>query len=66
MNANFQFLAFWLVHAPTPTIIWINDGYLGRAEIPKTTCCTFQLTVEEARATPDVLTNMYSFIIIYS
>ena len=51
------------VHAPAPATLRITDGRQGRADAPVAKSRAFQMTAEEARATPDVVTGMYiSFI----
>ena len=45
--------------APAPTTLRIKDSRQGKAEAPIVRSRTFQLTVEEARPTPDVVKGMY-------
>lgn len=45
--------------APAPAMLRITDGRYGMVEAPVVRSRTFQLTVEEARATPYVVTGMY-------
>lgn len=63
MNARSPFHAARTVQTLNPTPLRITDGLLGRIEFPKLTGRVFQLTVE-VRVTPDVITGMYSFIIM--
>ena len=53
-----QLTAAALVKAPAPTALWIMDGRQGKAEAPVVRSRAFQLTTEEARAAPDVVTGM--------
>ena len=53
------------VSAPAPATLRITDGRQGRVETPVAKSRAFQLTAEEARATPDVVTGMY-FSLIYA
>lgn len=62
MKANCLFLAARLVQAPTHTNLHIRDGRQGKAKSPKASGRAFQLTIEEAKATPDVVTGMCLFI----
>lgn len=54
------------MQALAPTTLRITDGRQGRAEARKARDRSFQLTAEEARAMPDVVTSMISFIIMSS
>ncbi|XP_042758243.1 uncharacterized protein LOC122198135 [Lactuca sativa] len=45
------------VSAPAPATLRITDGSLGQADASVMKSMAFQLTVEEARATPDVATG---------
>ena len=46
------------VKAPAPATLRITDGRQGKAEAPVVRSRAFQLTTEEARAAPDVVTGM--------
>ena len=48
--------------APVPTTLRIADGRQGGVETPVAKSRAFQMTTEEARATPDVVTGMYFFL----
>ena len=48
------------VKAPAPATLRITDGRQGKAEAPVVRSRAFQLTAEEARAAPDVVTGMIS------
>lgn len=54
------------MQAPAPTNHRITDDHQGRVEAPKAREQAFQLTIEEARAVPNVVTGLYSFIILSS
>ena len=43
---------------PTPTTLRIIDGRQGKAEARVVKSRAFQMTIDEARATPDVVTGM--------
>ena len=47
------------VAAPAPATLRITDGRHGQGEAPMAKSRAFQMTAEEARATPDVVTGMY-------
>ena len=47
------------VAAPAPATLRITDGRQGRADAPVAKSRVFQRTAEEARATPDVVMDMY-------
>ena len=49
--------------APTPATLRITDGRQGRTEAPMEKSRVFHLTVEEARAAPDVVMSMYLLLI---
>lgn len=57
-------LADRLVQEPTSTTLQITDGHRGKVEAPKSRVRAFQLTVDKARVALDVVTGMYSFIIL--
>ena len=46
------------VKAPAPATLRITDGRQGKAEAPVVRSQAFQLTTEEARVEPDVVTGM--------
>ena len=46
------------VEAPVPATMRITDGRPVKAETPAVKIRAFQLTMEEARAAPDVVTSM--------
>ena len=46
------------VKAPAPSTLQITDGRQGKAEALVVRSRAFQLTTEEARAAPDVVTGM--------
>ena len=48
------------VKAPAPATLRITDGRQGKAEAPVVRIRVFELTTEEARAAPDVVTGMIS------
>ncbi|XP_052624820.1 uncharacterized protein LOC128132335 [Lactuca sativa] len=48
------------VVAPAPATLRITDGRQGRAEAPVAKSRVFQMTTEEVRATPDVVTGSFS------
>ncbi|XP_052620076.1 uncharacterized protein LOC128126364 [Lactuca sativa] len=48
------------VKAPAPATLQITDGRQGKAEAPVVRSRAFQLTAEEARAAPDVVTGTSS------
>lgn len=45
--------------APAPTTLRIIDGCQGQSEAPAAKNRAFQMIAEEARATPDVVMDMY-------
>ena len=49
--------------APTPATMRVTDGQKAKVEAPVVRSRTFQLTAEEARAAPDVVTGMVSSLI---
>ena len=49
--------------APSPTNLRITDARQGRVEAPTVRKKAFQLTVEEAQATPNMVTGMYLLLI---
>ena len=63
-NANCSsFLAARLVVTPAPATLRITDGRQGKADAPVIRIMDFQLTAEEARIAPDVVTSMYLLLI---
>lgn len=52
------------VRAPTPATLRITDGRHGKKNALVVNNRAFLLTIEEARATPDVVTGMYSYLFI--
>ena len=53
------------VKAPAPATLRITDGRQAKAEAPVVRRRAFQLTTEEARAAPDVVTGMTSYLCYY-
>ena len=53
-----------LVQALATSILRTTDRRHGRVEPPRARVRAFQLTTEEARAAPDVVTGMFLFIIM--
>ena len=53
------------VKAPAPATLRITDGRQGKAEAPVVRSQAFQLTTEEARVAPDVVTGMVLFPLFY-
>ena len=53
------------VKALAPATLRITDGRQGKAEAPVVRSRAFQLTTEEARAAPDVVTGMTSYLCYY-
>ena len=51
--------------APTPATLRITDGRLGKAEASRAHGRAFQLTVEQVRASPDVVAGMYLLFNFY-
>ena len=51
------------VLAPAPATLRITDGHQGRVETSVAKSRASQLTVEEARATPNVVTDMHFSLI---
>ena len=47
------------VKEPAPVTLHITDGRQGKADAPMVRSRAFQLSVEEARATPDVVTGLF-------
>ena len=64
VKVNYPLLAVIPVQAPSPTTLRITDGRQGRAEPPRARGTAFQLTIEEPRVELDVVTSMFSFIIL--
>lgn len=64
-KADCQQLSGGVARAPTPTTLRITDGREGKTEALMVKIRAFQLTVEEARAAPYVVTGMYPFYIIH-
>ena len=63
-KADFPSLAATrLVAAPAPATLRIIDGRQGMAEAPVVRSRAFYLTVDEAHATPNVVTGMYLLLI---
>lgn len=58
MKPNYPLHAASPVHAPTPTTLWITNGIQGMAKAPNARVHAFEMTAEEARAAPDVVTGM--------
>ena len=50
--------------APAPATLRIIDGRHGRVEPPRARGCAFELTFEEVRAAPNVVTGMFLSIIL--
>ena len=48
-----------------PATMRINDDCPFKVEAPTVKSRAFQLTVEEARATPDVVTGMWSIYVLF-
>lgn len=61
--ANYPLITGRTVQALAPMTRRITDVRQGRVEAPKAIGCSFQLTVEEARAAPNVVAGMYPFIL---
>ena len=51
------------VSAPAPATLQITNGRQGRADVCVAKGKAFQLTAEEARASPHVVTGMYLLLI---
>ena len=64
MKVNCPSLAASPVQAPAPATLNIKDGSQGRAEPPSARGRAFQLIAEEAKATPDVVTGIFPFLIL--
>ena len=52
-----------IVHAPAPASMRITDGSPKKAEVPRAQGRAFQLTVDEAVTSPDVIAGTDSYII---
>ena len=64
MKAQCPLLAARLTPAPVSSTMRIADGHQARAEPPRARGRAFQLTIEEARAVPDVVIGMFPFSIM--
>lgn len=66
MKASFPFLVARPVQALDPTTLRITYGHQGKVESPRSRGRAFHLTAEEAWVATDVVSGMYSFIILSS
>lgn len=53
-----------LVHTPTPATLHIIDSHQGKVKAPMAMVCSYQLTIEEGREVPGIVTTMYLFIFL--
>ena len=51
--------------APTLATAWVMDGRNVKSEAPVLRSRAFQLTIEEPRVAPDVVTGMISYLSFY-
>lgn len=63
MRSSSLILTAGAVTTLTPVTLTITDGCQGQAEAPVVRSRAFQLTAEEDRAAPYVVTNMYLLLI---
>lgn len=62
-NANYPRLSSGVMRAPASATLRITDGHKGKTKTLVVRSRAFQLTVEEARATPYVVISMYLSLI---
>lgn len=63
-KADFPSLIGGAMRTPSLATLRITDGCQGKNEAPMVKSIVFQLTTEEGRVVPNVVTNMYSYLFI--